>query len=356
MKNKKKVVIISLILAIIILAICIACIVCIKIFNPSIRAVVVEAYQNTSYKDSIIVMDINDKVLYIVTLPKEINEQFKQGQEVLIYTNGEGIIKMSSPAYIDSDCVKKIEIVKENSNTKIPEDILRSDYSSVNLRMKAVVVKAYQNSTYEDSITVMDTYDNGLYTVSLPEEINEQFKQGQEVLIYTNGNGFIELTNPAHINSNSIEKIEIVKEKSDTKIPENILRWLYKAPDEGAENISISIDEILPTKLTLTIKDTNPYKIEYKFFNDYEIRKTNGGESLQKNDYSKVETINIDDSTIKNIYNWENVYGKLESGEYTLYTSARSESIRLNISISLTVDSENGTVTYEKPLCSYVAM
>lgn len=257
MKNKKKVVIISLILAIIILAICIACIVCIKIFNSSIRAVVVEAYQNTSYKDSITVMDTYDNGLYIVTLPKEINEQFKQGQEVLIYTNGEGIIKMSSPAYIDSDCVKKIEIVKENSNTKIPE---------------------------------------------------------------------------------------------------NILRWLYKAPDEGAENISISIDEILPTKLTLTIKDTNPYKIEYKFFNDYEIRKTNGGESLQKNDYSKVETINIDDSTIKNIYNWENVYGKLESGEYTLYTSARSESIRLNISISLTVDSENGTVTYEKPLCSYVAM
>lgn len=348
MKNKKKIVIISLILAIIVLAICIACIVRIK----SIRAVVVEAYQNTSYKDSIIVMDIHDKVLYIVTLPKEINEEFKQGQEVLIYTNGESIIELSSPAYIDSDCVKKIEIVKENSNTKIPENILKGDYNSVNLRMKAVVVKAYQNSTYKDSITVMDTYDNGLYTVSLPEEINEQFKQGQEVLIYTKYGGTILTTSPAQIDSDGVEKIEIVKESSNTKIPENILRRVYN----NSDNISVSIDEFLPTKLTLTIKDTNPYKIEYKYSNNYYISYRNNSErNLQKNDFSKIESINVNDNTVKNIYNWENIYGKLESGEYTLQTTAFGERIRMDIMINFTVDSENGTITYEEPICMYMA-
>lgn len=244
MKNKRGIVIISLALAIIIIAI-----VLINLFNPTIRAVVVRDYQNT-----ITVMDINDKILYSIGLPGEINTQFKQGQEVLIYTKYGAIIMASSPAQIDSSDIKKIKILKEISNIEIPERILRRTYNS-------------------------------------------------------------------------------------------------------SDNILISVDEFLPTKLTLTIKDKNPYMAEYKYSNDYyiSIKKNNIYERLPKEDSSEIEYINIDNNTVKNIYNWEKVYGKLENGEYELRTSALGENIRIDIFIYFTVNSENKTITYEETRYWYIA-
>lgn len=217
-----------------------------------------------------------------------------------------------------------------------------------NPTIRAIVVR-----NYGKSITVMDIKDKDLYSIGLPEEINKQFKQGQEVLIYIDGEAIITLSNPAQIDSDDVKKIEIVKESSDTQIPEYILRRVYNRSD----NISISIDEFLPTKLTLTIKDTNPYKIEYKYSNDYYISHRNNSEgNLQKNEFSKIESIKINDNTIKNIYNWENVYGKLESGEYILETSASGERMHMFIAINFTVNSENETVIYEEPMCAYTVL
>jgi len=205
--------------------------------------------------------------------------------------------------------------------------------------IRAVVVKPA-----EKYLIVMDVKDEALYDISLPVDNDLQFKKGQEVSIYCKYGTIIEQSLPASIREEYINKIKIVKEKSSVEIPNKILSRIYNSGDK----ILISVDEHSTTGISLTIKDTNEYKREYAYSNDYKIVKNSNALTENANSKKIVDSIKVDNNTFKNTYNWENVYGKLESGEYTL--KIRTVDYYINIFINFTID-ENGKITYNKSEC-----
>lgn len=123
-------------------------------------------------------------------------------------------------------------------------------------KMHAVVVKV--SDTSMQVMEIGDVYS--LITTSYGKNGNIGFKQGQEVLIYWDG--FIFQLGPSISN---VEKIEIIKEKSDIPIPEDILKSCY--------NVSVSISEFTNTKIALDIVDHN--ELPYEYFDEYSILKYN---------------------------------------------------------------------------------
>lgn len=112
---KRKVLVIVVVLFIII---CILGYIFIKITNPTIRAVVVKANDT-----SLLVIDVKDKSPYYIALPTDINLQFKQGQEIMVYFKyvspaESGTIADSYPASIYNKYIKDVKIIKEKSNIR----------------------------------------------------------------------------------------------------------------------------------------------------------------------------------------------------------------------------------------------
>ena len=103
----------------------------------------------------------------------------------------------------------------------------------------------------------------GLFSVGFTNEGNIGFKQGQEILIYFDG--MVMESYPAQIGK--VQKIEMVKEKSNTKIPENILRYCYSSKDK----VSVTVSEISSKDIKISIKDEN--ELPYNYSNKYIINR-----------------------------------------------------------------------------------
>ena len=204
------------------------------------------------------------------------------------------------------------------------------------MTIKAVVVKVGEKYL---EIMKLDGTNSNLYDVSYSSDNNAKFKQGQEVLIYYDG--FIDQSSSAQISK--VKNIKILKEKSSTQIPIDILKKSYNSID----NVSVSIDELSDTDMTISIIDTNKYKYEYS--NKYAIYKKQDSwkEVLRiSNDKENVLSTYVDNTIIKT-YKWENIYGKLDSGEYQL-TASTDEKTALHITIRFTIDI-NGKISYYQP-------
>ena len=106
---------------------------------------------------------------------------------------------------------------------------------------------------------------NSLLYVGLQNVENREFKQGQEILIYFDG--MILTTYPGQLSN--VGKIEIVKEKSDVKIPEEVFRTFYSS----SNNVKVSVSKLTSTGISLVIADTNQYP--YNYSNTYTIYKKN---------------------------------------------------------------------------------
>ena len=134
---------------------------------------------------------------------------------------------------------------EENDNTKAT--------------IKAVVVKVDENHLLAVGI------ENGteLYSIGLKNINDIQLKKGQEVLIYFNGD--VMETYPAQLGN--VEKIEILKEKSEVQISDDILRFCYNSKN----NVTITVSELSNSGITLNIKDTN--KLPYNYAHSYVINK-----------------------------------------------------------------------------------
>lgn len=145
MKFKRKALIIVLILLVIV---CILGYICIKIFNPTMKAVVLKVYENY-----ILVMDVKDKSLLNIGLPKDNNLQFEEGQEVLIYFTYYTIIQESYPASINKEFIKKVRILKDKSNIEIPFGVLQWAYNS----MDNINVSVDEISETGMTLTITDT-------------------------------------------------------------------------------------------------------------------------------------------------------------------------------------------------------
>ena len=104
--------------------------------------------------------------------------------------------------------------------------------------MTGVVVKVNEH----DLGVMGENGDFDLYWVSFGEEGNIGFKQGQEILIYYNG--FVMEVFPAR--PSGVSKIEIIKEKSDKQIPDDVLNFFYNNVKSGLVSLKY-IDNIANT-------------------------------------------------------------------------------------------------------------
>ena len=224
---------------------------------------------------------------------------------------------------------------------------------------KAVVVKAN-----EKNLAVMELEGtNSLLYVGLQNAGDMVFKQGQEILIYFDG--IILTTYPGQLSN--VGKIEILKEKSNVKIPEEVLRTFYSS----SKNVKISVSKLTNTGISFAITDTNQYP--YSYANTYTIYKKNkqaeninikpvitepatsnsvppymGTGQVLWEEANKISNVAVENtvkqwdngSQIGKICDWTNVYGELGSGEYEfVLTSNQAFTVRIEFSIN-----ENGEV------------
>ena len=158
--------------------------------------------------------------------------------------------------------------------------------------LKAVVVKVNDNNFLAMGIEK----GTGLYSIGLDNIKDIELKKGQEILIYFNGD--VMETYPAQLGD--VGKIEIVKDKSDTPIPDDILRYCYSSKD----NVTITISELSNKGIILNIKDTN--ELPYNYSHSYVINK-----KVKNENYTGIgEQIgeNTNNSTAGYTRNWNRIY------------------------------------------------
>ena len=129
--------------------------------------------------------------------------------------------------------------------------------NNTNSTLKAVVVKVHNNS-----LLVMGTENSSsLYTVGFKGDVS--YKQGQEILIYFDGT--VMESYPAQLGN--VSKIKIIKEKSNTEIPKDVLRYAYSSK----EKVAVSVNELTTKGISITITDKND--LPYEYTNNYAIYK-----------------------------------------------------------------------------------
>lgn len=207
------------------------------------------------------------------------------------------IIAIAINKFKDNGDEKISGIISKNNITKVEEELSM---------LKAVIIRVDNDNFYVMSNAC------SLITFKYNEDNNINYKKGQEILIYYT-DGIIQ-TAPERIGN--IVNIKIVKENSDIKIPENIIKTVYNSK----ENVSISISEFTNSKNSINIIDTNANQFDYS--NKYKIFKycENGIQVLEE--LPKISDVKIED-TVRNYENnkekslkkecdWTTVYGKLE--------------------------------------------
>ncbi len=246
--------------------------------------------------------------------------------------------------------------------------------NSFSATAKAVIVEVNENSLCAMGI---DNMLQGLFFVGFSEQGNIGYKQGQEILITWNGD--VMDTYPAQLGK--ADKIEIIKEKSETEIPVEYLKYCYSSK----EKVKVSIEEFTNESLGINIVDTNelPYEYTPKYIIYQEVKNKNYtgvgekvGEDTENSiagftgtgseyiweEVQKVSNITSQDTAESYVYNLPNIvegehyvaqgwkldysklYGKLSEGKYYFYLEAES----FGIKIDFTVD-KDGKVNYSEP-------
>ncbi len=160
-------------------------------------------------------------------------------------------------------------------------DINSENNSNMSSTIKAVIVKVNENNLLAMGI------ENGseLYSIGLNNIKDIEFKKEQEILIYFDGN--VMETYPAQLGN--IGKIEIIKEKSDINIPDEILRFCYNSKDK----VTVTILELTRNGITLIIKDTNdlPYNYSHNYIINKKVKNENYtgvGEQIGENNNNSI--------------------------------------------------------------------
>lgn len=121
--KKKKIVAISLIVLITIISIVLISLYVLIRINLTMKAIVIKCDKN-----SMLVYEEDKETLTLVGIPKDINLEFKPGQEVRIYLVNNTLITYSYPRSIYSSFIKRIKIIKDEENTQIVEKILEQEF------------------------------------------------------------------------------------------------------------------------------------------------------------------------------------------------------------------------------------
>lgn len=156
-------------------------------------------------------------------------------------------------------CIKGLMEFKEENNSKYNNESNYNENNNMNATLKAVVIRADENHLLAMGISNWE----GLYSIGLKGSTDSTYKKGQEILVYFDGN--VMETYPAQLGN--IDKIEIVKDKSDIQIPDNIMRFCYNSKDK----VNVTVTELTNSGITLTITDTN--ELQYNYSHSYTINK-----------------------------------------------------------------------------------
>lgn len=248
-------------------------------------------------------------------------------------------------------------------------------------KKKLVVVKSYYESFY-----AVDE-DGELYDVSFdnPRKLNgKDLKRGQEIEIYWHGT--INHFSPSGIGG--VRKYKILKEKSDIEIPKYAIQHCYSS----TRKVMLHVRNFTNTGIEFRILDTNEIPYGYDFC--YKIKKKtiqidntelNDNENIveqtviEKGNTTIIEpfksnasyewketelignieeydnyTLEVVDSSyghydIEGKYDWTELYGALEPGEYKYILTLANQWDRIHFSsicIEFVVD-ENGNISYE---------
>lgn len=231
--------------------------------------------------------------------------------------------------------------------------------------------------------------DNSIGTnlhVDFSDEGDIGFKMGQEVKFYYTDR----ITDETGLHE--VKKIKILKQQSDIEIPENFLKLYYNSK----ENISIEIEEFSNKGIQFKLQDMNELHYEYDFY--YKVVKKNlkaeiDNEKLKNSATKSVQVVTTENTieippfnpnieykevweepkligsiggynkyvleadsnapvyTIIGKFDWTELYGELEEGEYELRLGAKNNT-DVAMKISFTID-EIGNVTYEEPELSW---
>ena len=108
-------------------------------------------------------------------------------------------------------------------------------FVSFQIKQNVAIIRAVVVEVYDKGMLVMGLKDSygGLISLGFTDEGNIGFKQGQEIAI--NCDGVLTQTGPAQLGE--VRDIKIIKEKSKTEIPENVLRYAFST----YENVDITI-------------------------------------------------------------------------------------------------------------------
>lgn len=247
--------------------------------------------------------------------------------------------------------------------------------NSMAFTLSAIVIQVNDNSLDVMGINNEREGLNTLYNVNFAKEGNTGFKQGQEILI--SFDGMILETFPGQINN--VERIEIIREKSEIEIPDDVLRFYNNSEDK----VEIKISELTNRGLTIEITDSN--QLPYEYSDEYVIYKevknenytgvgekvgedtensTSGytgtgteyiWEELEKNvgadikstiEYLKYNLPNIDSENsyiiIGKKIDWTPVYGELEDGKYRIiFTNLSTYTNAFRIQVEFSVNDRN---------------
>lgn len=229
---------------------------------------------------------------------------------------------------------------------KITKNVIEKNYSEEISTQQAIVIKKEAERFY-----VVDKNElNRLLIFKYNSDNNDNYKLGQEILIYYN-DGIIQ-TAPEKISG--VIKVDIINEESNIEIPEDILKYVNYSKD----NILIEVAEFTNTTLAINIVDNNEFPLNYP--DQYNIYKYNNSHDLnyveeEKNELNKnlkisqeQTVVNIKKSNINILkkIDWSNLYGKLEEGEYIFKMDI---DLSFSILIKFKVDSD-GSVLYDKPI------
>lgn len=247
--------------------------------------------------------------------------------------------------------------------------------NSMAFTLSAIVIEVNNNSLDVMGINNEREELSTLYNVNFAKEGNTGFKQGQEILIFFDG--MILETFPGQINN--VGRIEIIREKSEIEIPDDVLRFYNNSEDK----VEIKISELTNRGLTIEITDSN--QLPYEYSDEYVIYKevknenytgvgekigedtensTSGytgtgteyiWEELEKNvgadikstiEYLKYNLPNIDSENsyiiIGKKIDWTPVYGELEDGKYRIiFTNLSTYTNAFRIQVEFSVNDRN---------------
>lgn len=188
----------------------------------------------------------------------------------------------------------------------------------------------------DDRILIVKENSSDDYYSFFNKSLDKEIQVGDVVKLF-----YLDKRNKIVTDSSLIENIKKIKILGKN-IDELENTYFYNSTDK----VSILINDFTNERISFTIMDSN--KKMYEYSDNYSIHKLYSSEISKRNDIKSESTAITSNSSdiIKKFYDWSEMYGKLESGDYSLDIEMNQWNFG-QIRIEFSID-ENGEVYYNK--------